>query len=149
MGTNRQSFQGCSNKKDNESHRRNMMLSKRKSCFTIAIALARHDSTATKAERLQNAKNWFLRLNTDASKVSYALKQCLAQQSLRPISPEHPQRQRQDQQEKTSITMSIGKQDGGATESHGATSRQRLHLQHRSGKTRNGSELELMVFHII
>ena len=92
------------------------------------IALARHDSTAAKAERLQNAKNWFLRLNNDASKVSYALKQCLAQQSLRPISPEHPQRQRQDQQEKTSITMSIGKQDGGATESHGATRRQRLHL---------------------
>ena len=75
-----------------------------------------------------------------------ALKQCLemqdahmaeTQQSLRPIRPEHPQRQRQDQQEKTSITMSLGKQDGGATESHGATRRQRLHLQHRSGKTRN------------
>ena len=62
-------------------------------------------------------------------------------QYLRPISPEHQQRQREDQlskEEKTSITMSIGKLDGGTAESHGETRRQRLHLQHRSGKTHNG-----------
>ena len=34
--------------------------------------------------------------------------------------------------------MSIGKLDGGTTESHGETRGQRLHLQHRSGKTHNG-----------
>ena len=34
--------------------------------------------------------------------------------------------------------MSIGKLDGGTTESHEATPRQRLHLQRRSGKTHNG-----------
>ena len=39
--------------------------------------------------------------------------------------------------EKTSITMSIEKLNGGTTESHGETRRQRLHLQHRSGKLHN------------
>ena len=34
--------------------------------------------------------------------------------------------------------MSIGKLDDGTTESHGETRRQRLHLQHRSGKTHSG-----------
>ena len=34
--------------------------------------------------------------------------------------------------------MSIGKLDGGTTESHGETRRQRLHLHHRSGKIFNG-----------
>ena len=52
-------------------------------------------------------------------------------------------------EEKTSITMSIGKLDGSTTESHGETRRQRLHLQHRSGKTHKADELELMVFHIV
>ena len=42
------------------------------------------------------------------------------------------------EEEKSSITMSIGKLDGGTTESHGETRRQRLHLQHRSGKTHKG-----------
>ena len=37
--------------------------------------------------------------------------------------------------------MSIGKLDGGTTESHGETGRQRLHLQHRSGKTHNGKRV--------
>ena len=32
------------------------------------IALERHDSTATRAERLQNAKHWILRLNADGLK---------------------------------------------------------------------------------
>ena len=40
-------------------------------------------------------------------------------------------------EEKTSIAMSIGKLDGGTTESHRETCRQRLHLQHRSGKIHN------------
>ena len=79
------------------------------------IALERDDNTATKAERLQNAKHWILRLNADGHQkllrqrpqFAVALKQCLkmqdahlpeTQQSLRPIRPEHQQRQRQDQQ---------------------------------------------------
>ena len=33
--------------------------------FFDRIALERHDYTATKAERLQNAKHWILRLNAD------------------------------------------------------------------------------------
>ena len=37
--------------------------------------------------------------------------------------------------------MSIGKLDGGTAESHAETRRQRLHLQHRSGKTRNGKRV--------
>ena len=43
--------------------------------------------------------------------------------------------------EKTSITMSIGKLDGGTTETHGETRWQRLHLQHCSGKTQNGKRV--------
>ena len=45
------------------------------------------------------------------------------------------------EEEKTSIAMSIGKLDGGITESHGETRRQRLHLQRRSGKLRNGQRV--------
>ena len=79
------------------------------------IALQRQDYTATKAERLQNAKHWILRLNGDGPQkplrqrpeLAAALKQCLdmqdahlaeKRQSLRPIRPEHEQRQREDQQ---------------------------------------------------
>ena len=79
------------------------------------IALERHDYTATRAERSQNAKHSTLRLNADGPQkplrqrpeFAVALKQCLkmqdahlaeTQQSLRPIRPEHQQRQRQDQQ---------------------------------------------------
>ena len=40
--------------------------------------------------------------------------------------------------QKTSITMSIEILDGGTTESHGETRWQRLHLQLRSGRLRNG-----------
>ena len=37
--------------------------------------------------------------------------------------------------------MSIARLDGGKTEIHGETRRQRLHLQHRSGKTHNGKRV--------
>ena len=79
------------------------------------IALGRHEYTATRAERSQNAKHWILRLNADGPQkplrqrpnFAAATKQCLnmqdapfteTQQSLRPIRPEHQQRQRLDQQ---------------------------------------------------
>ena len=79
------------------------------------IALERHDYTATRAERVQNAKHWILRLNADGPQkplrqrpdCAVALKQCLemqdahlaeTQQSLRPIRPERQQRQREYQQ---------------------------------------------------
>ena len=46
-------------------------------------------------------------------------------------------------EEKTSITMSIARLDGGITESHGETRRQHLHLhlQLRSGPLRNGKRV--------
>ena len=105
-----------SHPKDTESHWRSTTLAKRISCFSIVIALERHDYTAARAERLQNAKPWILRLQSlrgpkcllDSDKnLPYALKQCLkmqdahlaeTQKSLTPIRPEHQQRQRLDQQ---------------------------------------------------
>ena len=82
--------------------------------FFDRIAFERHDNAATRAERLQIAKHWILRLNADGPLISLrqrpeiavAFKQCLqmqdahlveTQHSLRPIRPEHQQRQRQDQ----------------------------------------------------
>ena len=44
------------------------------------------------------------------------------------------------------MTMSIGKLDGGTTESHGETRRQRLHLQHRTG---NLGRLGQLVYRIL
>ena len=44
-------------------------------------------------------------------------------------------------EEKTSITMSIVKLDGGTTESHGETRRQHLHLKLHSGQLRNGKRV--------
>ena len=45
------------------------------------------------------------------------------------------------EEEKTSITMSIARQDGGITESDGETRWQHLHLQLRSGKPHNGKQV--------
>ena len=86
-------------------------LAKRKSCFR-----PHRYYTASEAERLQNAKHWVLRLNADGPQkkplrqrpeFAVATKKCLqmqnahlaeTQQSLRPVRPEHQQRQREDQQ---------------------------------------------------
>ena len=79
------------------------------------IALERREHTATRAEPFQSVKHWVLRLNADGPQkplrqrpvFADALKQCLkmqdahlaeTQQSLRPIRPEHQQRQRPGQQ---------------------------------------------------
>ena len=82
-----------------------------------------------------------------------ALKQCLkmqdahleeTQQSLRPYVQNISNVNDKiinSKEEKTSITMSIGKLDGGTTESYGATRRQRLHLQLRSGKLHSGKRV--------
>ena len=118
------------------------------------IALERHDCTATRAERLQNARHWILRLNADGPQkplrqrpeFADALKQCLdmqdahlgeMQQSLTPIRPEHRQDKEKvnnSKEEDTSITMSIAKLDGRNTERHGETRKQCLHLQLRRGQ---------------
>ena len=107
MAAIRRYFYGGTNKKNTESHWRSTVLAKR--------ALERHDFSASGAERLQNAKHWILRLNADGPQMALrlrpefavALKQCLKmqdahlaerQQSLRPIRPEHQQRQREVQQ---------------------------------------------------
>ena len=115
-GNHPTTFQGGANKKNTESHWRSTILAKREWVMLFdRIALERHDFSATKAERLQHAKHWILRLNADGSQkplrqrpqFSVALKQCLKMQdahlaetrrSLRPIRPEHQQRQRDDQQ---------------------------------------------------
>ena len=79
------------------------------------IALERHDFSVARAERLQNAKHWLLRLNADGPQkllrqrpeFAAASKQCLkmqdvrlaqTRQSLRQIRPQHQQRQREDPQ---------------------------------------------------
>ena len=79
------------------------------------IALERHDYGATRAERVQNANHWVLRLNAvrlqkplrQRPEFAVAFKQCFkiqdahleeTQQSLRPTRPEHQQRQRPNQQ---------------------------------------------------
>ena len=49
---------------DYQSSLRSTTLAQKKMLFD-RIALERHDDTATKAERLQNAKHWNLRLNAD------------------------------------------------------------------------------------
>ena len=101
---------------EQEGHRRSLAehnIGEEKSCFTIA-SLERHDFSATRSERQQNAKHWVLRLNAEGSQkplrqrqeFALALKQCLkmqdadlaeTRQSVRPIRPEHQQRQREDQ----------------------------------------------------
>ena len=77
------------------------------------IGHERHDYTATRGERLQNAEHWVLCLNADGPQkplrkrpeIAVALKQCLIMQDAhRQIGPE----------------------------SQGETRRQRLHLQHRN-----------------
>ena len=151
-------------KKDTEIRWQSTILAKKKSCFSIA-SLLKDDYTAARAERSQNAKHWILlRLSADGSQIrlrqrpefAAKVKQCLkmqdaqlaeTQQSLRPIRPEHQQRSNvndkisNSKEEKTSITMSIGKLDGGTTESHGETRWQHLHLQLRSGQLHNGKRV--------
>ena len=153
MAAIRRYFQGGTNKKYTESHWRNTILAKRKSCFSIA----------TRAERLQNAKHWILRLNADGPQnplrqrpeFADALKQCFklqdvhsaeTQQSLRPKRPEHQQRQREDQQVEggENFDCYVDRKTGWRyfrSESHGETRRQRLHFQHRSGKTHSGKRV--------
>ena len=122
------------------------------------IALERHDYTVTKAERLQNAKHWILRLNADGpqkpldSDQNLPLHQnnaskckMLTWRKRGNLLYRYFQKTNKDKdkinnlkEKKTSITMSIERLDGGITESHGETRWQHLNLQHRSGKTHNG-----------
>ena len=143
---------------DREDYRRSLAkhnIGAREATLFDRIALERRDITATKAEQSQNAKHWILRLNAagpqkplrQRPEFAVALQQCLKMQDAhlaetrqfyRPIRPEHEQRLRSTIRRRRQLfSMSIGKLDGGTTESHGATRRQRLHLQHRSGKTHN------------
>ena len=92
-----------------KSHWRSTILAKRKSCFSIASLLK--DTTF----QIREVNGWILHLNADGPQkplrqrpsFAVALKQCLqvqdahlaeTQKYLRPIRPEHQQRQRQDQQ---------------------------------------------------
>ena len=126
------------------------------------IALERHDYTATRAERLQNAKHWILRLNANVPQkplrqrpefVDATKQQCLKCKTLtwhkhNSLLDRYVQNINKDKEkiitskeEETSITMSIAELDGGATESHGETRRQRLHFQLRSGQLHNGKRV--------
>ena len=127
------------------------------------IALKRRDCTATRAERRQNTIHRFLRLNADGPQkllrqrpeFADASRQCLKMQDAhlaeteQTLIPTRPQHQRvndkisNSKEEKTSITMSIARLDGGITESHRETRQQHphLHLQLRSGRLRNGKRV--------
>ena len=75
MAAIRRYFQGGTNKNIGE----------KKIMHYDRIALERHDYTATRADRLQNAKHWVLRLNADGPQkplrqrpeIAVAFKQCL------------------------------------------------------------------------
>ena len=134
------------------------------------IALERHDFSATKAERLQNAIHRILRLNADGPQkplrqrpeFAVASKQCLkmqdahlaeTRQSLRPIRPEHQQRQPEDQEfgEGESFDYCVVRKTGwrvlqGAT---GKTVGCVFIFEITLAKRTMADELELMVFHII
>ena len=94
---------------------------------------------ATRAERLQNAKHWVLRLNADGPQkrlrqrqgFADAVKQCIRMQDAHmaeaaTISGSDPSttstasttKSTIRKEEKTSITMSIARLDGGTTENH-------------------------------
>ena len=128
------------------------------------IAFERHDLSATRAERLQNAKHWVLRLNADGpqkplrqrQEFADALKQCLKmqdahlaemEQTLIPIRPRHQQRQRQNQQfgggEKLGLLCRSQDWMAVLQRAGGETRRQHfhLHLQLRSDRLRNGKRV--------
>ena len=126
------------------------------------IALERHDFSATRAERLQKDERWVRRLNADGpqkplrqrSEFVGALELLLnmqgahlaeTEQTLIPIHPQHQQRQRQNQQleGRENFDYFVDRKTGGATESHGESRRQHLHLhlQLRSGRLRNGKRV--------
>ena len=65
MAAIRRYFQDGMHKKGTEIRWRSTILAKKRSCFFDRIALERHEYTATRAERLQNAKHWIIRLNAD------------------------------------------------------------------------------------
>ena len=102
-------------KKDRKSHWRRTKLAKKKSCFSIAslmkdTSIQQHELNGYRTPNI----DWVLRLNADGPEMPLrqrpefvdTSKQCLKmqdahmaepQQSLRPIRPEHQQRQRQNQ----------------------------------------------------
>ena len=53
--------------KDIEGQWRSTILAKKEIMFYARIAFERHDSTATRADRLQEAKRWILHVNADGS----------------------------------------------------------------------------------
>ena len=65
MAAIRRYFQGGKNKNDTEGHWRSTISAKKENMLYDRIAFERHDFSATRAERLHNAKRWVLRLNAD------------------------------------------------------------------------------------
>ena len=145
MATIRQPFSGAPNKKTTESHWRSTTLAKGKSCFSIVSLLK--DTTIQLRKLNADGPQEPLR---QRPKFAVALKQCLnmqdahlaeTRQSLRPIRPEHQQRQREDQlfEGGEIFDYYVDRKTGWrSVEGHGETRRQHLHLQHRRGKTHNG-----------
>ena len=126
------------------------------------IALERHAFSATRAERLQNAKHWILRLNADGPqkplrqrpKFAVASKQCLknARRSLggnATISETDTSRTSTTSTRRSTIRRRrklrlLSRSENWMAVLHRATGenrRQRLHLQHRSGKTHSGKRV--------
>ena len=169
MAANRQFFQGGMNKKNTESHWRSTILAKEKSCFSIAsllkdttIQLRKQNGCRTPNIRffvgmLTGPKNLFDSDQNLPSHWNNALKcKTLSWRKRNNLCDRYVQninnvndKMNNSKEENTSITKLIGKLDGGTTESHGETRRQRLHLQYRSGTTHNGRRVGAHGIHII
>ena len=159
MAAIRQPFQGGTNKKDTESHWQSTMLAKRKSCFSIASLLK--DTTIQLRELSGLNADGPQKPRRQRPEFAVALKQCFkmqnahlveTRQSLRPIRPEHQQRQREDhdsKEEKTSITMSIGNWMAVLQRATGKPAGSVFIFNIAVAKLTMADELELMVFHII
>ena len=141
-GAIRRFSQDGMHKKDTEIHWQCTMLAKKKSCFSIA-SLFKDDFSATRAERLQNAKHWVLRLNADGHQkplrqrpeFAYALKQCFEMQDA------HLAQSEGGENFDYYVDRKTGWRYYRERESHGETRRQRLHLQLRSGQLHNGKRV--------
>ena len=151
-------FRGGTTKKNTESYWRSAILTKRKSCVSIASLLK---DTTIQLRELSGCRTpkigffvWMLMgLNSffdrdqnlplhwhEAKNARRSLdgNATISETDTSRTSTTSTTRSTSAEEEKTSITMSIARLDDGTTESHGETRQQRLHLHHRSGKTHSG-----------
>ena len=145
-------------KKDTEGHWRSTILAKKKSCFTIAsilkyMTIQLHELTGYRTPNiglhvwmLMGPRNLFdsdqkLSMHQNnawkCKMITWRKRNKLWYRYVHNMNNVN-EKISNSKEEKTSITMSMTKLDGGTTESHGETRRQHLHLQLRSGHFHNG-----------